>query len=1369
MEDIKNDFLPAGLILNLYKYYNPSPCYFKENIEFFDKSLVDMPKTYTTLGNFDRLSFSRVSDFASYREQSSQAYTWLGNRQSILMYPLETAGRRSFAFCGKQFGHVNPEGEFSGIQANYLLITLLYADGEAKASFKKYSQYLETCAGAVYSIADAYRRIPGKSVGCEVFGTFNSAELAIIWTADQFADILYLIDHLRSLTICFPQRSPVRAFISSHTFIALGRSVSAEECRQIKGGALIQMAGRTSAGIRELHRSGYEVVSSYVQETVKKAEEELPSPTAVPSVMYCAGEYDIILQTDPLILSGLFRQPSNGEKISNFYINNSEFNDHILESTTRLYYRQEDVDELREAMDEEWVKPGPAGLLNVTPPKDAWCGDSLSSSASSKYKTSSIDSSRPINVVRKICGNSAEDAPGVQALFQRLRDQVDKLLPATSGFLSTIDLAYSDYIQCSTTTVDNLWVKDFDAQFQTALNILIDCMNPADGTGESMLPRDYLNHVQEILHTLQQQCYHVVDSGKFFFEEPRSHFSYTGQYDLLMHAYYGILKCLLELLYQPPRAQSTLYPLINFGSMPAMSSVLYYENVGDTPEKSPKRLLVICIPYDAWTSLDHYIPMLIHEIYHYATPMNRKHRNYLFGCILMTWLHTSILEQWLSILASEKHYHRPVTDAIRLIVVEAQRFLAQEIAQLMEHFEDDSPTGSFKTRYINKMVGFLETLCAGNRDVLHRLAATLRSALEGLPAQEKWARVCGTVGTAAEKEARSVLDRLLAALEATEGGTVAPEEMENYAGLLRAGMAEQWAPLLETLNELFPDVAMVRIAGLDTAGYLLQFAIDQDNKLVEPQDLAFQTCYRLGCIIDWTTGCLQQGDFSSHDAANRCVAKLEEVRDQFYTRYDRVCSHSTVSAQAWFDFFILAYRYYLSQFPPYYPWLKELIFDEYLPCLAAQGETVASLTEHCKRYYTILDCEDKQKRENELFWHTIQLVQEFQQQKDLSTIDAEKSTLVEPASSTAFKPFKPVCAQPKEEKKWQFTLKNYGELHAQLDAMTTRLKKSHRDTFGKADKCKLWFRGCRNATFDILPSIMVHFADGIDAENFNGTNQMGTLLEYQWRLLEEYKFRADGAPEQLNSNQYHRLDYLALMQHYSQYTGLLDWSEDAYSSLYFAFEKFVDNADMKIEDDKAEDASAALYIMDPRLYNRARVLMIKEKISGLPPEYQLTIDGPLGYIPNLSIPENVQRFEMFVPGKRPCPSAKFVHETGRTPKKTELIHVEEELKNLPLAIYAPRMNPRLRAQSGIFMTYNLRALPIQPIEGTTGPIAFGELFHYLSLESIQRFYLEKFDEDPFMLKLSMDKNQKQEMGRLLRSLGLSRYRVYPELEHLTQK
>lgn len=1367
MDDIKKGTLPIGLILNLYKYYNPPPCYFKENREFFLKSLENMPKTYTALGNFDRISFSCVNDFAGYREQSSKAYTWLGNRQSILLYPLAEKDRRSFGFWGNQFGLINQTNEFSELQSNYLLITLLYADGETKTSFKAYPQYLDMCAKAVYRVADTYRRIPGKSIGCEVFGTFNSAELAVIWTVDQFVDVLYLIDHLRGLTIHFPKTPPMRAFISSHTFIALGRNIRPGECQDTRGGALIQMAGRTSAGLRDPHRSGYEVVGNYVRDTVRKVENELTNASSDHSTMYCAGEYDIILQTDPQLLPGLFQKPEGNEGSSTFYINDSQFNDHILESTTRLYYQSEDVKELHTIMGGEWVKPGKKGLLNVCIPEAKWCGQ---------------QPDVPMNIVSKIsaAGEGATENCSVDALFRRLRDQVAALLPASSGFLSTIDLAYSDYVQCSTTTVDHLWVKDFDAQFQAALNILIDSWNTAVAVGDSMTPRSYLDQVQEVLHTLQQQCYHVVDSGKLFFEEPRSHFSYTGQYDLLMHAYYGILKCLLELLYQPPRDQSTIYPLINFGSMPAMSSILYYENERDTPAKSPKRLLVICIPYDAWTSLDHYIPMLIHEIFHYAAPIDRRHRNYLFGCILLTWLHTRILEGWLFDLAAEKKYHRPAYDVITLIVAEAQRIIAQQCTRFVEHLEDDELSGCFKICYITKVVKLLETSLEDDSGIAHGLAAALRLGLEDLPSQEKWAHACNTEDAAAIKETQSLHEQLLKTLKAVEGGMVDPDGIKGYKRRRKTGMEEHWVPMLETLNELFPDIAMVQLAGLDTAGYLLQFSIDQNNKLVEPSDLAVQTYYRLGFIIDWTTGSLQEGRTVTHDGATDCIARLKIIKAQFCARYDYVCPRSTVSAGTWFDFYVKAYQYYLYMFPPYYSWLEQLTFEEYLPCIAKPGDTVNRLTEHCKNYYTILDREDKQGHEDKLFRHTIQLVQDFQQQKDLGTIESAKLVSDKVTVSCPIRPLQTVCPLPRKNKKWKFSLNTHGELHAHLDMMVTWLRESHRKTFGSVDNCKLWFRGCRNDTFDILPSIMVHFADNISAENFNGKNQMGTLLEYQWRLLEEYKFRADGAPELLGNNRYQRLDYLALMQHYGRYTGLLDWSEDAYSSLYFAFEKFVDDASMNIEQDKAEDAPAALYILDPRLYNRARTIMMRQ-VPNLSSQYLKTIDDPEGYIPNLSIPENRERFAMFIPGSRPTrpvsekrptrlllpPS--FVHETGRAPKETELAQVETELRNLPLAIYASRLNPRLRVQSGIFMSYNLRALPIQPEYGATGPITWGDLFHYLSLESIQRFYLDHFDEEPFMLKLSMNKNQKQEMGRILRSLGLNRYRVYPELEHLPRK
>ena len=129
--------------------------------------------------------------------------------------------------------------------------------------------------------------------------------------------------------------------------------------------------------------------------------------------------------------------------------------------------------------------------------------------------------------------------------------------------------------------------------------------------------------------------------------------------------------------------------------------------------------------------------------------------------------------------------------------------------------------------------------------IAHGLAAALRLGLEDLPSQEKWAHACNTEDAAAIKETQSLHEQLLKTLKAVEGGMVDPDGIKGYKRRRKTGMEEHWVPMLETLNELFPDIAMVQLAGLDTAGYLLQFSIDQNNKLVEPSDLAVQTYYRL--------------------------------------------------------------------------------------------------------------------------------------------------------------------------------------------------------------------------------------------------------------------------------------------------------------------------------------------------------------------------------------------------------------------------------------------------------------------------------------------------------------------------------------------
>lgn len=60
------------------------------------------------------------------------------------------------------------------------------------------------------------------------------------------------------------------------------------------------------------------------------------------------------------------------------------------------------------------------------------------------------------------------------------------------------------------------------------------------------------------------------------------------------------------------------------------------------------------------------------------------------------------------------------------------------------------------------------------------------------------------------------------------------------------------------------------------------------------------------------------------------------------------------------------------------------------------------------------------------------------------------------------------------------------------------------------------------------------------------------------------------------------------MQHYGLRTNLMDWSEDAFTSLFFSLYNLISN--------KKRDAysDAAIYIFSPHLYNDARKHMIKK-------------------------------------------------------------------------------------------------------------------------------------------------------------------------------
>ena len=106
----------------------------------------------------------------------------------------------------------------------------------------------------------------------------------------------------------------------------------------------------------------------------------------------------------------------------------------------------------------------------------------------------------------------------------------------------------------------------------------------------------------------------------------------------------------------------------------------------------------------------------------------------------------------------------------------------------------------------------------------------------------------------------------------------------------------------------------------------------------------------------------------------------------------------------------------------------------------------------------------------------------------------------------------------------------------------------------------LWFRGVRNAAYDLEPSLYRH-------PTTKGSND---LIELEWSLLSDFRHRAPPFSDRLPKED---LEMLFLMQHYGVPTRLLDWSESPLVSLFFALENARQSG--------GSDHDAAFWILDP--------------------------------------------------------------------------------------------------------------------------------------------------------------------------------------------
>ncbi len=130
----------------------------------------------------------------------------------------------------------------------------------------------------------------------------------------------------------------------------------------------------------------------------------------------------------------------------------------------------------------------------------------------------------------------------------------------------------------------------------------------------------------------------------------------------------------------------------------------------------------------------------------------------------------------------------------------------------------------------------------------------------------------------------------------------------------------------------------------------------------------------------------------------------------------------------------------------------------------------------------------------------------------------------------------------------------------------------------------LWFRGARNAAYNLVPSLYRH-TTVVEAEK---------LKELEGDLMARFRHRAPPFVEQLPSEAF---QLLFLMQHYGVPTRLLDWTENPNVAAFFA----VENAR---EDNSTSPHDAAIWVLRPLLLNKAalsnhsadRVLSIEDEL-----------------------------------------------------------------------------------------------------------------------------------------------------------------------------
>ncbi len=299
------------------------------------------------------------------------------------------------------------------------------------------------------------------------------------------------------------------------------------------------------------------------------------------------------------------------------------------------------------------------------------------------------------------------------------------------------------------------------------------------------------------------------------------------------------------------------------------------------------------------------------------------------------------------------------------------------------------------------------------------------------------------------------------------------------------------------------------------------------------------------------------------------------------------------------------------------------------------------------------------------------------------------------------------------------TARNFNEL---IDFIGKAAKKisdtKHDDKTGKDSYVdEIWYRGHGNSQYKLIPSLYRMKDEKTQFYDASLRNTMETLFKF-------FKIKSFNAPEIFFNGNDTLAGIMASMQHYSVPTNILDWTPAVLNAIYFAVENHMDGIDAgKLND-------CEVWLLNPARMNE----QFKNISRGAPSKIY----------PVPSIWGEEEKYAEYFP---------FVPYCNRDDKSC-----------VPVAVYVPFSNQRIKAQFGTFTMFSLDA------DGKSC-----ENYKDFSMWDLSLLHEEErlkahngCEFKPFLIRVRIAASAVEDVVEHLKIMGIHKHTVYPELENISK-